>query len=267
MHMKKKFSFVGAGKMASAIVCGMLEGGSAKASEIECSCGNDNTGKLLSEKTGISTVSSPGNLEGEILVLACKPQQLAEVAQAIGGAAPEIIVSILAGTTIARLRAAFPKAKNIVRVMPNLPALISKGVSCYSAENPLSDRDKKEIESLLSSIGESIECEEKDLDAVTALSGSGPGYIFEFAAAMIEAGIQLGLSPDVAKKLCIETFVGSSMLMKTQDSSPEDLRNAVSSPGGTTLAALDIFAKSGLRGTVEKAMFAAKNRASELSEM
>ena len=267
-NMNKKFSFVGAGKMASAIVCGMLEGGSAKPSEIECSCGGDDTGKILSQKTGISLASGPGALSGDVLILACKPQQLASAAASMPDASPRILVSILAGTTIARLRGAFPGAGNIVRVMPNLPALISMGVSCYAHEKPLDGGDRAEVENLLRSIGEVVECREADLDAVTALSGSGPGYIFEFAAAMIEAGVRLGLPAETAKKLCIETFAGSSMLMKkSASSSPEELRNAVSSPGGTTLAALDVFEKSGLRGTVARAMEAAKIRAEELSTM
>ena len=267
LHMSKKFSFVGAGKMASAIVCGMLEGASAKVSEIECVCGNDKTGESLAQKTGISLAETLSDLSGDIFVLAYKPQQLAEVALSLKNAKPRIMLSILAGTTVARLRQAFPQAQNIVRVMPNLPALISQGVSCYAVEKPLNAADKAQIEALLRSIGETVECAEKDLDAVTALSGSGPGYIFEFASAMIEAGVKLGLSPEVAKKLCVETFAGSGMLMKTQNASPEELRNAVSSPGGTTLAALDVFEKSNLREITARAMASAKKRAEELSAM
>lgn len=265
--MSKKFSFIGAGKMASAIVLGILESKFAQASEIECISGNDDTAEILAKKTNISVAGDANSLSGEVMVLACKPQQLAEAAQSFGDKAPKLLISILAGATISRLRSAFPKVENIVRVMPNMPALIGKGISCFAAEKILQDDQKILIEGLLKSIGKVIECKESELDAVTALSGSGPGYIFEFAAAMIAAAIKLGFSPEDAKTLTIETFAGSSLLMQAQNANPEELRNAVSSPGGTTLAGLAVFEKANFRKTFEDALSAAKNRAEELSRL
>ena len=259
----KKFGFIGAGKMAGAIIHGMLAGGSVKPAEIMCSCGNDDTGKKLSQATGIALADSLESLfaQSETVVAACKPQQLKEVALAGKSAKCAVLVSILAGTSIARLR------ECIVRVMPNMPAQISMGISCYAPESPLSEAERKIVDTVLSSIGEYMEIEEARLDAVTALSGSGPGYIFEFAAAMIEGAKQIGFTEAEAKKLVERTLTGSAMLLEKSPLSADELRIAVSSPGGTTLAALDVFAKSNFRKTVADALVAARDRSQELSKL
>ncbi len=266
LYMKKTFSFVGAGKMAAAIIEGMLRANSAQPSAIECSCGADKTGEELSLKTGIS-LSKTEELSGEIIVLACKPQQLETLKGLFEDKAPELLISILAGTKIEKLRKVFPKAKNIVRIMPNMPALIGHGISCYASEQKLSEEDKTSLLSILSAIGESIECLESDLDAVTALSGSGPAYVFEFARALTEAGMALGFSKEFAKKLTVETLLGSALLLKEENADAEKLRIAVSSPGGTTLAALAVFDEAKFPEIVKDALFAAKNRAAELSKL
>lgn len=265
----KKFGFIGAGKMAGAIIHGMLAGGSVKPAEIMCSCGNDDTGKKLSQATGIALADSLESLfaQSETVVAACKPQQLKEVALAGKSAKCAVLVSILAGTSIARLRECFPNVGKIVRVMPNMPAQISMGISCYAPESPLSEAERKIVDTVLSSIGEYMEIEEARLDAVTALSGSGPGYIFEFAAAMIEGAKQIGFTEAEAKKLVERTLTGSAMLLEKSPLSADELRIAVSSPGGTTLAALDVFAKSNFRKTVADALVAARDRSQELSKL
>lgn len=265
----KEFGFIGAGKMAGAIIHGILASGKVKASEIACSCGNDDTGKNLSKETSISLADSLEALfsQSKTIVAACKPQQLKDVAAAGKSAQSGILVSILAGTSISRLRECFPNVKKIVRVMPNMPAQISQGISCYAAESQLSDDEKKTIDTVLSAIGEYMEVEENQLDAVTALSGSGPGYIFEFAAAMIEGAKKMGFTEAQAKKLVERTLTGSALLLEKSPLSADELRIAVSSPGGTTLAALDVFSKNNFRQTVSQALEAAKNRSQELSKL
>ena len=254
--------------MAGAIVRGMIASGKLSPSDISCACGADDTGEKLSKETGISLLPSLEEIaaSSDSIVLACKPQQLAEVASQMGGASPRILVSILAGTTISNLRKRFPRAKKIVRVMPNMPAQISQGISCYASEKPLSETDKKTVESVLSAIGEFMEVPEAKLDAVTALSGSGPGYLFEFAAAMIEGALKLGFTRDEAKKLVEKTLWGSAMLLTKSSLSADELCKAVSSPGGTTLAALNVFAKNNFREMVENALVAARDRSAELSK-
>lgn len=263
----KKFSFVGAGKMASAIVGGMIKSGAALPWDIECACGADDTGKNLAKTTGISLCPDIALLDGETMVLACKPQQLADVAKSIGGKPVSLIISILAGTTISKLRERFPNAGKIVRVMPNMPALIAEGISCFAPESELDPAQDAAVRRVLSAIGEAVECPEEKLDAVTALSGSGPGYVFEFAAALIEAGKSLGFDEKTAEKLAVRTLVGSSMLLAADPRTPEELRDAVCSPGGTTLAALEVFARADFRKTVRDALAAAERRSKELSKL
>jgi pyrroline-5-carboxylate reductase len=223
----------------------------------------------LSKETSIGLAENLNELfaDSQTIVVACKPQQLKEVAEAGANAKCPVLISILAGTSIARLRECFPNAKKIVRVMPNMPAQISQGISCYAPESPLSDDEKKIVDTVLSAIGEYMEVAEAQLDAVTALSGSGPGYIFEFAGAMIEGAKAIGFTEAEAKKLVERTLTGSAMLLEKSPLSADELRTAVSSPGGTTLAGLDVFAKNGLRDTVRNALIAARNRSQELSKL
>ena len=265
----KKFGFIGAGKMAGAIVRGLISSGAARPEEIACVCGADDTGKRLSESTGIGLMDTPGELfkNSETVVLACKPQQLAQVCEEAKGVSCAILISILAGTPIQRLRECFGGAGKIVRVMPNMPAQISQGISCFAAESKLSEGEKKTVEKVLGAIGDFMETEESRLDAVTALSGSGPGYVFEFAAAMIEGAKKIGFSEGEAEKLVKKTLLGSAMLLDKSEMSADELRIAVSSPGGTTLAALDVFGRFGLRNAVAQALEAAKARSEELSKL
>lgn len=265
----KKFGFIGAGKMAGAIVHGMIASGKVKPSDIICSCGDDDTGKKLSESTGISLAANLSELfkSAGAIVAACKPQQLKSVAEFSKEAKAETLISILAGTSIARLRECFPNVKKIVRVMPNMPAQISQGISCFAAESALSKSEAATVDTVLSAVGEYIEVPESRLDAVTALSGSGPGYVFEFAAALIEGAKKLGFTEAEAKKLTDKTILGSAMLLCASPLSADELRKAVCSPGGTTLAALDVFEKSGFRSTVSTALEAARRRSEELSKL
>jgi len=138
-------------------------------------------------------------------------------------------------------------------------------VTAFAAQQPLSPKDQDIVENILSSLGNYHEVEETDLDAVTALSGSGPAYVFEFAAALREAGINCGLNEALAHSLAIDTLLGAAMLLADSDDRPEALRDAVTSPGGTTAAALKVFSDNDLRGIVDKALAAAKARSLELA--
>lgn len=264
----KKYGFIGAGKMAGAIVKGLLKSAAAP-QDIVCACGNDDTGKNLASQTGISCAGSVAELldAADTIVLACKPQQLAEASKSAAGAKNKMLVSILAGTSIARLRECFPHVAKIVRVMPNMPAQISQGISCYAPESALSAAEKLAVETILGAIGEFMEIEESRLDAVTALSGSGPGYIFEFAAALIEGAQKIGFSKSEAVKLVNKTMVGSAMLLAQSPLSADELCAAVSSPGGTTLAGLAELSKADFRKTVENVLKSSQKRSTELSKL
>lgn len=267
--MSIRIVFLGAGRMASAIIRGLLEEKHYSPQEIACTCGNDNTGPDLAKATGIRFLPeiTAAVQQAEALVLACKPQQFAEIdAELSSAAADKLVLSILAGTPLARLSNTFSSARNIVRTMPNTPGQIGAGVTAFAPLQELNPTDAAIVENTLSSLGNFHQVDETDLDAVTALSGSGPAYVFEFAAALREAGIQCGLDSELATSLTIDTLLGAAMLLADSEQSAEDLRNAVTSPGGTTAAALNVFSTGDLRGLTQKALAAAKARSLELAK-
>lgn len=268
--MAIRITFIGAGRMASAIIRGLLEKKHYKPAEIACTCGDDPTGPKLAEETGIKYCAdiTAAVRESDAIVLACKPQQFTRLDSAlVQAAAGKLILSILAGTPLERLSGKFAAARNVVRTMPNTPGQIGAGVTAFAPLQALSDGDLSIVENTLSSLGNFHEVEEDDLDAVTALSGSGPAYVFEFAAALREAGINCGLDDELATSLTIDTLLGAAMLLAESDSSAEDLRNAVTSPGGTTAAALKVFSDADFRTLVANAIAAAKTRSIELAQM
>jgi pyrroline-5-carboxylate reductase len=203
------------------------------------------------------------------LVLAIKPQALAAAAPSIAPLAGHttLVLSILAGKTIADLAHALPSAKAMVRAMPNLPASIGRGISAAVANRDTSDAQKAVADGLLASVGE-VEWvdDEALLDAVTAVSGSGPAYVFYLAECLAAAGEQAGLPARLAARLARATVTGAGELLHRSSLSPTRLRQDVTSPGGTTAAALEVLmAENGLAPLMAEAVAAAKRRASELS--
>ncbi|HAY99886.1 MAG TPA: pyrroline-5-carboxylate reductase [Opitutae bacterium] len=261
--------FIGAGRMASAIVRGLLEKEHYAPAEIACTCGDDPTGPALAENTGIQYLAdiTSALYEAEAVVLACKPQQFAALSPELAEAARgKLVLSILAGTPISRLSETFNHARNIVRTMPNTPGQIGAGVTAFTPLRELSDKDSQIVENTLSSLGNYHEVDEVDLDAVTALSGSGPAYVFEFAAALRDAGVKAGLDEALADALSVDTLLGAAMLLADSEERPEALRDAVTSPGGTTAAALKVFEDGGFRELIHQALSAAKTRSLELAK-
>ncbi|TVP80580.1 MAG: pyrroline-5-carboxylate reductase [Puniceicoccaceae bacterium] len=267
--MTTKIAFIGAGRMASAIIRGLLDKEHYTPGEIACTCGDDPTGPSLAEATGIQYLPDiiPALYQAEAVVLACKPQQFAAISSQLADAAGgKLILSILAGTPLVRLGEKFNRARNIVRTMPNTPGQIGAGVTAFAPLRELSEKDSLLVENVLSSLGNFHEVDETDLDAVTALSGSGPAYVFEFAAALREAGVHCGLDEGLAEALAIDTLLGAAMLLADSGERPEDLRDAVTSPGGTTAAALQVFSDGGFRNLIDQALAAAKARSLELAK-
>ena len=267
--MSIRIVFIGAGRMASAIVRGLLEEEHYTPDEIACTGGNGTSATELAEQTGIQYVKDIHKVlrKTETIVLACKPYQLDAVDDSLAEAAHgKLVLSVLAGIPLSRLSAKFSNARNVVRTMPNTPGQIGAGVTAFAPQHPLSPKDQDIIENALGSLGNFHEVEEADLDAVTALSGSGPAYVFEFAAALREAGINCGLDESLSNSLAVDTLLGAAMLLADSEDSPEGLRNAVTSPGGTTAAALKVFSDNDFRGLVNKALAAAKARSLELAQ-
>ena len=176
------------------------------------------------------------------------------------------MLSIMAGITLERLRSVFPNARNVVRSMPNTPGQVGAGATGFLFAKPAQKTDLELIHQILSSLGFVQEVkQEGDIDRVTAISGSGPAYVFEFACALEEAGKDIGLEPSLARELAFHTIAGAAKLMQESGLHPEELRNRVTSPNGTTQAALESFSADALREIVRKAAHAARNRSIELS--
>jgi pyrroline-5-carboxylate reductase len=264
-----KLAFLGAGRMASAMVEGLLNKGTARAADLACSGGDDDTAKNLSLRTGIASHTDLTTLlkDADAVVLACKPQQLASLdARVAALTAGKLVLSILAGKRLPRLAQTFPEARNLVRAMPNTPGQIGAGITGWCALKPLNDADRSLVNTVLGALGKMVEVEEAQLDAVTALSGSGPAYVFEFAAALRDAGEAAGLSRAASYQLAVETILGSAKLMAQSKADAEELRNQVTSPNGTTFAGLQRMEARDFRALIKDTVLAAKIRSEELSK-
>jgi pyrroline-5-carboxylate reductase len=263
-----RIAFLGAGRMASAMVDGLLAQKAALPADLACFGGDDRTAADLAGRTGITCAASPAQLlaGADAVVVAFKPQHLASADPRLSElTAGKLVISILAGKRLASVRRVFSRARNVVRCMPNTPARIGAGITAWCAAGELAAADRALVASLLGSLGGMIEIPEAQLDAVTGLSGSGPAYVFEFAAALRDGGIAAGLAPAVAEKLAIETLLGSARLLAREAVGPEALRDQVTSPNGTTLAGLQRMAAGDFRGLIRDTVLAAAARSRELS--
>jgi len=262
-----KIAFLGSGNMASAFVDGLLSSGMEPASLV-CYSGSGKTAAALAGRTGIRQVNTLPELlqDADTLVIAFKPQHLAAADSGLADlTAGKLVVSVLAGKKISSLTRIFPRARNLVRTMPNTPGQIGAGITGWCAAAPLLAEDRTTVAALLQALGQAVEVPENDLDAVTGLSGSGPAYVFEFAAALRDAGEAAGLNRSTAEKLAIETLLGAARLLARKQIDPEILRDQVTSPNGTTFAGLQRLKAGGFRGLIRETVLAATARAKELS--
>ncbi len=262
---------IGAGKMGGAMASGWLEGGLAAAALtiLEPSPSPEVVAFAAARgaalNPGIAGLAPP-----DVLVLAVKPQSLDAAAPPVARLAGEqtLLLSILAGKTIANLEARFPRARAIVRAMPNTPAAIGRGVTAAFANSGVTAGQRRWSESLLGAVGAFHWLDEEGaIDAVTAISGSGPAYVFALTEALAAAGEKLGLPPELSMSLARGTVEGAGELMRRQSATPPaTLRGNVTSPGGTTAAALAVLdAAGGLDDLMARAAAAARARAAEMA--
>ncbi len=266
--MSGNLAFIGAGRMAGAMVRGILNKGICEGHRITCTSAPDGTAEALARDTGIHCTYDWNTLlkNATWVILACKPQQLKELPADLGKlTAGKQILSILAGTTLSRLKEVFPESSNIIRCMPNTPGMIGMGITGFSPLNELDDEDEAQVRGMLGALGEVIRLPENSLDAVTGVSGSGPAYVFEFVAALRDGGVEAGLDEETAYKLALKTVQGAAALLKAVPETPETHRNWVSSPGGTTLAGLEVMGEANFREIIKKTVAAATHRSKELS--
>ena len=262
-------AFLGSGNMATAFAEGLLAKNTVTQSALRCFSASGKSAAVLAEKTGILQARSLVELlaGADTLVVAFKPQHLATADPALANlTAGKLVLSVLAGKKISSLQRVFPQARNIVRTMPNTPGQIGAGITGWCVTAPLSATDRATVETILGALGKAVEVSEAQMDAVTGVSGSGPAYVFEFAAALRDAGVAAGLAPETAQTLAVETLLGAARLLARKNIEPETLRNQVTSPNGTTFAGLQRMAARDFRGLVREAVLAAKARSEELSK-
>lgn len=261
-------AFIGGGNMASAIIGGLIKQG-MPASQIQIVEPWDEQRAKLKADFGISAQASPGAplASASLVVWAVKPQTFREAAQQAGLHTTKALHLSVAAGIVSSSIAQWLGTERVVRAMPNTPALIGKGITGLFARPAVSPADRQAIEMVITTTGEHLWlAEEKMLDAVTAMSGSGPAYVFYFIEAMEQAGVQMGLSPEQSHKLAVSTFTGASALASASHESPEVLRARVTSRGGTTYAALSAMEHDDVKALFIRAIHAARQRAAELGD-
>ena len=263
-------SFIGGGVMAEAIIGGVLGQGIATAADICVGEPVESRRSALSDRYGVSTTASNGEAaeHGRLVVLSVKPQQLDRVLRELQGkiSAKQAVVSIIAGARMKSIVAGL-RHEAVIRVMPNTPAQIGAGMSVWTAAPPVNSAHKEATRSILETLGEELYVDdERYIDMATALSGSGPAYVFLFMESMIDAGVTLGMTPEMARKLTLQTVLGSAKLTQETGKHPAELRDMVTSPGGTTAEALRELEAGGFRATVLDAMTAAYEKAKQLGD-
>jgi pyrroline-5-carboxylate reductase len=263
-----KIAFIGGGNMAEAILSAVLKNKLAAAKDITVSDIDAGKRNNLEQKYKISTSGNNQTaIEGkEVIILAVKPQVLAEIMAALNNRIKpdQLVVSILAGKSIKTISSGL-NHNCIVRSMPNTPAQIGEGMTVWMATPQVTSEQKKLAAAILGAMGKELFAEdEKYLDMATAVSGSGPAYVFLFVESMTAAAVKLGWTPDEAQLLVVQTMVGATGLLNKSGKSPQELRSMVTSPGGTTAEAISAFEKGGFGGLVEQAVTAAFEKSKKL---
>jgi pyrroline-5-carboxylate reductase len=264
-------AIIGGGKIGEALLSGLLRGrpdrpGYPVADVVVVEHYPERVSQLT-ERYGVRVVSVNEAVKvSTTLLIAVKPQDidalLAELAR--GVTAEHLIVSVAAGITTAKLEAGLPAGPAVVRCMPNTPALVDEAMTAICAGSRVSEEQLRLAEQLLSAVGKVVRVPESQLDAVTALSGSGPAYFFFLVEAMIDAGILLGLPRALAAELIVQTLFGSAVMLRDSGEHPVQLREAVTSPGGTTISAIRELENHGVRAAFLSAIEAASLRSAEL---
>lgn len=266
-----KIAFIGCGNMARSLIGGLIANG-VKPEQLLATDPDSDQRASVTEQFGITTLEDNNDAvtDVDVVLLAVKPQVMHEVVSGIADSikgSSKLIISIAAGVNLKSISEWLGEESAIVRVMPNTPALIQAGAAALYANEHTSDTQKNTAEAMMRSVGTAVWLNnEEHMNAVTALSGSGPAYFFYFMEAMEKAAIEMGLDEKQARLLTIETAVGASKMALLSSYDPSELRQQVTSPGGTTEQALNTFMQGKMDELVKKAMKAAKERSIELSE-
>jgi pyrroline-5-carboxylate reductase len=270
MALDKKIAFLGGGNMAEALIKGMLAAGTAKPDQIMVADISSDRLEHLRKTYGI--IIQKNNLEAArdagIILLSVKPQVIEKVVAEIAPAADDkkLVISIAAGITVATIEKSLGGKARVVRVMPNTPALVLAGAAALAGGKNATSDDLALAQSIFNSVGRSVVVDEKLMDAVTGLSGSGPAYVFMIIDALSDAGVKAGLPRQLALELAAQTVYGSAKMVLETKEHPGKLRDMVTSPGGTTIEGLHALEKGKLRATLMNAVEAATARSKELGK-
>ena len=263
-----KIAFIGGGVMGEALIKSIISREIASAADITVSDISMERQDYLKQTYGVKiTDNNNGAITGaEVIVLAVKPQEISHVMGELKNISnDQLVLSIAAGVTLQKLREGL-SYPHIVRAMPNMPAQIGEGITAWTATAEVTPSQKKLVQSILSALGEEVYVNaEKYIDMATAISGSGPAYIFLIIEALTDAGVHIGLTRSVAEKLVVETVIGSAKTVKLSSKHAAELRNMVTSPGGTTTEGLLQLEKGGLRSLLLQTVIAAYEKAGKLN--
>jgi pyrroline-5-carboxylate reductase len=267
--LNKTIAFIGPGVMAEAMIAGLLHKKLAKPENIIASGPREERGADLRKKYKIksSTDNADAASQADVVVLSVKPQRLSEVMKGIYKIRPEaLVLSIVAGASIQKISKTL-KHQAVVRSMPNTPGQIGEGITVWTASSRTSSEQREIARHILGALGEEVFVEDESyLDMATALSGSGPAYVFLFTEALIDAGVHLGFPRRIAEQLVLQTIKGSASFYEQAGRHPATLRNQVTSPGGTSAEALYYLEKAGFRTAISRAIWAAYQRSLELGK-
>ncbi|MDO8674066.1 MAG: pyrroline-5-carboxylate reductase [Dehalococcoidia bacterium] len=263
-----RIAFIGAGTMAEAMVAGIIKKGVTTADRIITSDPVSDRLDYMVKTYGVGVTSSNSEAihAADLIVFAVKPQNLDSVLAGLKGAIEkrQLVLSIVAGATIARI-AGILQHDTVVRVMPNTPAQVGQGMSVWTSTPSVDAQQREATRSILQGLGKEIYFEdEKYIDMATAVSGSGPAYVFLIQEAFTDAAVHIGLSRKVAEELVNQTLIGSLVFAQQSEKHPAELRNLVTSPGGTTAEALRQFEHAGIRSAFTEAVIAAYDKAKQL---
>ncbi len=270
MALGKKIAFIGAGNMATALIRGLLKAGAARPEDVIAADPHPEQLARLSSEFGIATAADnrAAAALADLVVLSVKPQvmqaALDAIAPAIDGS--KLVISIAAGVPIAHIAEQLGQGTRIVRAMPNSPALVGAGATALAAGSHASDADLAMARALFDSVGITATVGEQMLDAVTGLSGSGPAYIFLIIEALADAGVKMGLPRQSALRLTVQTLLGSARMLQETGLHPAQLKDQVTSPGGTTSVGLHTLEAGGLRTTLINAVENATERSRQLGQ-
>ena len=266
--MSKTIGFWGCGNMAKAMMRGLMDRGGFSPQELCCISRSGASAREFARQTGVQAFPNSSELihKAGMLVLAFKPYQLEDLRPELGKIEDAMVLSLLAGKSLPTLRSCCPKAKAVIRTMPNTPGRIGMGVTAYCGEGQLTGETRETLLSVLRPLGKTVEIEEDLMDVFTAVASSGVGFAFEFISALQEAGEREGLSGEMALQLAKQTVHGAGSLAVASDEAPDTLRDQVTSKGGATQAGLEQMAAGGFRPLVHAAVKASKARSIEMGE-